>query len=678
MELHDPSIVSATMPKGTIYPGGNSHKSKKSNSKNNNTNKNKNNNNNSVNSIANNFGAMNPINAFLDKLSASSSQDKSKMEGSILDYKPELTTSTTVEGQTESNNNQKIVYSINELLEFRSRIAPEFVATKHSELPNKKFWRLHQRFNPNSDGSNMNNNSNNNNMSNNNNNNKSNNRNDGLSRNERRNSRTKNNNNNNNLNNLSVKNKNPKQHNKHHSKDDNLLMNEEIMKFDGNFVSSGNSMQDFELWKSKMKELDANKGKSKSKNIRNSNNVLNNNKSTAVTSLNNQIETDHSISIEGPGLNESSSMMSDFFKLSNSNKEETAQQHNVTSVISTEQPNIGLSRSSSSKFSSFFNSSSNLKNSNDSNKEPSINNNDNVVGTKDAVEMPGSASVNGGGSRLMNFFKESSRSNTPINKPAVMHKENTTTSSTNAQQDIPGNFNNSNNSGSMHTPISMMAPAPQQQGQVQPQPIPMPLMQGPNSNTFFQGLLNKNKLMESNDNDNNKSTNDKQNTTNKHVNSNMAIPPPPGMMPPMPGMPQQNFGMMPPNMRGQHPMIPGMSMPPPGMMQFPPEAMNKQTSNHKSSKGEKDSTDMNQQQRFYPMMPPPPPGFVPNMQQFPPNMQPQSHLQFPPNMQQFSPHMQINNPAIKDNANNNNPNPNNANNLQRFFPNMQMNPQQQQ
>lgn len=711
MEFNDPSILSATMgntKNGSSYFTQNGKRKNKV-----------------ENTIANNFGAMNPINAFLDKLTAS--QDKNKVEGSIMDYKPSsssvsynnndttLMSTTSTDGTDITGiSNTKVVYSINELLSFRKTIPQELIDLKQSQLPNKKFWRLHQRFNPNSDNTGGYHNKTNNRNANN----------GDLGRNERRNSRTKNNAHSNAKTTLNKKQQSHYKH-KNNDLDDSLLMNEEIMKFDDNFVPSGNTMQDFELWKAKMKELEQNKGKHgkigpNSTHGRPTNPSANDetddipSTETAVTATTSTEEEDSN----RPGLNKSSSMMSDFLNLSNKNDD-----NNKTSITNSESPNdntheqqsgvtprmqgpggIELSRSSSSKFSSFFNTNTNNNETNDTNAEKRDKTDVNASPINRA-ETTGT-SVNGG-SRLMNFFKDSSRSNTPVNENAALHNANPIVNKQ-MPQNIQGNFQRS-----VHAPVTMqqqqqqpmdqvrpmIVPSPQQQQSQQqqqpqpmPMPMPMPMMQGPGTNAFFQDLLNKNKMMENNPNVKDgkaKPQDNKSNNINPNNIDKMTVPPPPpGMLPPPPGMPQQNFRMMPPNMMG-HPMM--HIPPPPGMMQFPPEGMkmnNKDTmdkdkNSEQQIAGNKNSNN-NTQQRFYPMMPPPP-GFPSNMQQqqhpqFPPNMQ-----QFPPNMQKLPPQMQINKNGEDNhnNVNNNNMNPNqmmnaNTNNLQRFFPNMPMNPQQMQ
>lgn len=622
------------------------------------------------------------VNSILDKLAHSNDTHTS-----IINYKP-----------VSNKYHPKITYSINELVQLKSNVSASLIHTISNQLPSRKFWRLHQRFNSNSDTSHYHH--------------------PHQLPNVRSGTITTTTTSNEFQRYDKSKNRLQRPQNKPGvpSVATGSNLDDDIIEFDDHFVPSGNSIKDFELWKAKMKEIEQSKKKKKSFFNIHSSTITD--PSPNVDPQGNTTRNDPS-GIDTPILKKSSSRISDFLKLSNiesntnnkpsmvmttasevtlnSNSNQDSLPHNEQSS------NLGSgSRSSSSKFSSFFNNTNKSTQDNTlDTKMEEINENNN---SNNKTDSNTSAKAKNGTSRLMNFFKETSRSNTPLNETLTLNDNNTRDKQGITQRNFNLPVQNSIPTMGQQQNLPFGLPY-STQGPNQIQQVSLPTMHGSANNTFFQGLLNKNKTLQNNNNlENNETGASKQlnSTTKKNTTATtttnvpnnplsqgnmknaMGIPPPPGILPPPPGIPPQNFRMMPPNMMG-HPMMQGIHPlpPPPGIMQFPPDLIDKdKNKNDTDSTGNdtnKNINSNNPQHRFYPIMPPPN-GFVPNMQHLPPNLQ--QYPQFMPNMQQIPAHMHINDSNVKDNNNsnaNNNVNMNqpnnNVNNLQRFFPNMTMNPQ---
>lgn len=546
---------------------------------------------------------------------------------SITEYKPDI-----------KNGSKIYVYSINELLDITKKIPQEYIEARAELLPKKKFWRLYQKF---SDSGSHKSNYRNNNKSRS----YSNEYNpSGHDRKGGNNGKGKNSKNgyaaNGNLGNGSGR----KQTNKA------MAVTNEELELDANFETSGNAIADFEAWKAQMKDLDRQKKMGGS---------------GFDTSKQNRTSTLPQMSSKP--ANTQSSIMSDFLKLSrkdadSSSKNGGMSQTNTLSTTSskdairdspdntisaesgssqqqsssvTEKP-ADLSRSGSSRFTSFFSNTSPDNQTravpvetNDSQKE---NENEAKLGRQQPQQTAK-------GSRLMNFFntpdKETAKSVSAV--PAQGHPEqNVVLLQPSQPMENP-----------MQAPMRMAMPGQQ-----------MPIQ--PGGNAFFQNLLNKNKGADGNDGE--------QGNNQRHdAPMNQMRMPPPGMgAPQMGGMMQgpppglQSFNndankdakgkdMKNGQQQNQH-MGPPIGMPPPHMMQggfmmpphpgmpgfpggppmqgFPPQVAGNSDHKGKNKSGQEDSNNNRRglapQQPFMHMMGPPPPGFIP-MQGMPPNMQ------FPPN-----------------------------------------------
>ncbi|SMN19353.1 similar to Saccharomyces cerevisiae YKL204W EAP1 eIF4E-associated protein, competes with eIF4G for binding to eIF4E [Maudiozyma saulgeensis] len=594
---------------------------------------------------------------------------------SIVDYKPDTSTGSKI-----------YVYSINELLDITKNIPKEYIEEKAETLPKRKFWRLYQRFPDNGNHksnfrNNQNNNSNNSsNNNNNNNNNKSRTYSNDANSNERRNHN---------------RNKNGKNSNSHvngpgNKKKSNksMALTSDELEFDANFESSGNAIADFEAWKSQMKEMERQKkfgganstssSSSMGQNItpnsnRNDNSTIGTNKpSNAQSSIisdflnlsrnnntNSHMNTGNIIGSESSNTTTTTGTAATTTSTQNITVESTTmeQQHTSNGSINTkaETASAGpsesklpadLSRSSSSRFTSFFSNASSsssskpldtqLKNSN-SNEQQETQSSKQVQPPKQPVMQQQNQPA--GSSRLMGFFNKPSPPNQNISPEAQQGSLQSSKVSPTAQQ-----------------------PGPQQQPQqqmpmnLQMQLPPQPVGMQPGNNMFFQNLLNKNKKAE----DGNQIQ--QNNGNQKNAQFNQMQMPPPGMGGPPMGHPVQ---VLPPGLNnfnnkdkkgkndnapnGTMQMPPHMGMPPPHMMQgnfnmppppgfpgFPPQGQNFQMPVADTGKGPKASNkegsneskgNVNQfpsPQQFMQMRGPPPPGFMP-MQGMPPNMP------YPPN-----------------------------------------------
>lgn len=351
--------------------------------------------------------------------------------------------------------------------------------------------------------------------------------------------------------------------------DEDKKIDQEMLEMDKNLQlggDGGHSIADFEDWKAKMKELELKKV-SKSKGITNSTAVAPREAAANETSIDLR-----------PAMPKGSSSITDFLNLKRQDrKEEPLQQtpgipigQPSVSKASIEQvndleTNSDLGKSSSSRFSSFFNkSATSLPSLDINNQAPSPN--------VSVVNNDGNGTPHQSGSRLMSFFKES-RSSTP-----------------NAESQLSSTSEKDN---------SKMQTLPQfQQQPQQMQPMAFP-QHPPNNNAFFNGLLNK----------------------GKNETSTSPPPPPPGLIPHQ--GPQFPMMGVPPNFP-QH-----MMPPPPGLVQFQKDSkdvnrkvdkqsrQNKNANGTRNSKGKQAATvtsDLPQQQY---MPPPPPPGFFPMHPNFP-------------------------------------------------------------
>ncbi|CCF60610.1 hypothetical protein KAFR_0K02540 [Kazachstania africana CBS 2517] len=627
MEFNDPSIVSAIVAEDQQQEASGTDASlaqflKQLKAKNEKTNKNK------------------------DIVDDSSSDSKSSVAStpsiqleditSIVDYKPK----TVIKAH---------VYSMNELLALKNEVPSKLLEEKLLMLPKKKFWRLHLKYSEHK-GSHRNANNHNNNTSNTSGSNSKqrsfagdNGRHHQY---ERRNSKSKNFRNNQRKSLQSSRDVDDRSefeflkrlHNKHSQNKD---FNETFEGLDIDIQSTGNAIADFEAWKAKMKQIERQK-----KGL-----PLEENETKPTGQK--QAPKEEAITQAGG----SSNVISDFFNFSNSNEldEELKPIEDTTTTASAAQPaqklgiNTGLetSRSSSSRFTSFFTAPSSTK---DISENVNVNNKDQSRTPNIEVSEPFS-NKQASGSRLMNFFKDSpSNSTTPKPTPTQARKENVTSDKRN---DTHGE--------QMRNLNFQMPPSGAQQ-------MPMPQQQSAITNTFFQGLLNKNKISENED----------------RSNISTPPPPPPGLMMPPMGMPQQNFAQPPPGGLGPRGMMGQFPPPPPGMQGYPPMGMpimgmpntqNKCNDKRNSSTTEGDNNTNNANdanlKQFIPMMPPPPPGFMP-MGGMPMNFN--GNMQFPPNGMMMQ-HMQPpnnNNPGDRDGNDTNN----GTNNAQRFFPMMPPNPNQ--
>lgn len=577
MELQDPSIISAVVSENNLSAVPSATNEKNGN----------------VETFDSLDKFLKDVRAHNEELNDKSSSTTPVLEfiPSITDYKPDI-----------SNSAKVYVYSINELLEYSKNVPSSLLEEKTTSLPKKKFWRLYHRH-PEHAGhkANYRNQSNNNNFTNKS---KSFGNEPGHASYERRNSKSKN----------KHSKRSYKQEEKSSEKNVEAL-NSDAMLFDSNFVPSGNSMADFEAWKAKMKELDQQKN-------------------TPKESTKTQV-TDSPYP-QNPVTSGSSSIISDFLKLSKPNaaglngdllNQSTASDRDdkIQSTHSEDKPvALESSRSSSSRFTSFFggpsSSSSNTMSSRVemNSKTVSQHGSETTQTTLLPTETPQERTL-GGGSRLMTFFKDSSVSSTPKSEPS---RVNTPQLNVAKPQQMPH--------------LQPQQPQPQHGGNpmMSQQQMMMQGMPPINNNVFFQELLNKNK-------------------NGENERGDVATPPlpPPGMI--ARGIPQ-NF---PPNM---HPgmLHPGM-IPPPGLQGYSqPRGENKNNEMKDNQKNQKDgkSQQVNQPQ-FMPMMPPP--GFMP-----PPGMQ------FPPNGMMMPP-LQMNNQG-KGNLNHGSSqiNQGQGQNIQRFFPPM--------
>ncbi|QID86263.1 hypothetical protein GRS66_008881 [Saccharomyces pastorianus] len=353
--------------------------------------------------------------------------------------------------------------------------------------------------------------------------------------------------------------------------DEDKKIEQEMLEMEKNLQLGGDvghSMADFEDWKAKMKELELRK-------ISKTNGT---NNSTAIAPR--ESTTQDTSEDLRPAMPTGSSSITDFLNLKRQEKKEQPPQQ--TPAKPTRQPimakanveqandletNSDLGKSSSSRFSSFFNKSATSLPSLDNNNQapspgaPVVNNDDNSTPRQS-------------GSRLMSFFKES-RSSTPNSEPQPLSTSDKDTRK-------------------IQTP-SQFQQQPQPPQQMQPMAFPQ---HPPNNSAFFNGLLNKGKS--------------ETNTP----------PPPPGLV----SHQGPQFPMMgvPPNFSQQ------MMPPPPGLVQFQKDSKdvnkkhnNKQPRQNKNANGNRNNkgkqaatvaTDMPQQQ-FMP--PPPPPGFFPMHPNFP-------------------------------------------------------------
>ncbi|CCK68472.1 Eap1p KNAG_0B00230 [Huiozyma naganishii CBS 8797] len=550
------------------------------------------------------------------------------------------------------------VYSICELITMYQDVSGELFIAKEAILPNRKFWRLHQRF--------LDNGPNNKNAN----------------RFDRRNSKNRNNANTGNAKKQGFAHKLDGEGRQQHNKK-NAGLDVDVLEFDDNFVPSGNAMKDFETWKAKMREIEQQK-KTNGKPAKGR--PVPNTAATAVIAKN-----------MGPQTG-TTSVMSDFFNLSGTTTSsekalsmtelegsvvktggtvpESAQESASTQVTVPKNA-LETSRSSSSRFSSFFASPSNISATTmntDKKETASPNNNTNTAtnmstaitakidGDSANVEQPKQQSVSG--SRLMNFFKNSSQSTTPTNNsPAA-----TAASLPNILKGPPppglarstnveSRGNNDNNKHN-HQMENIHAPPMMPGGPVQFGPIPQQMPMPQNTNAFFQGLLNKNKMADLPPTDgNNKKGNNLPMQASQHM-----PPPPPGLMQ-QPGMMNggapPNFGMMPP-----HPPHPMGSMPP-GMQNFMNQPKFDKSGKLVKQENTNPNKDMNSQPPFMSMPMPPPPGFM----MMPPNMHfpPPNNMMPPPHLQQVG--------AADGNVTNVKNGTNTANENQgRFVPPMPMNP----
>ncbi|EJS43010.1 eap1p [Saccharomyces arboricola H-6] len=363
--------------------------------------------------------------------------------------------------------------------------------------------------------------------------------------------------------------------------DEDKKIDQEMLEMDKNLQLGsdvGHSIADFEDWKAKMKELESKKI-SKTKGANNP---------TAI-SPRGSTKQDSPADLR-PTMRTGSSSITDFLNLKRQEKKEEPVQRapsiptgqpimakaNVEQVNDSE-TNSDLGKSSSSRFSSFFNKSATSLPSLDADNQtpspnaPAVNNDDN--GTPQQS-----------GSRLMSFFKES-RSNTPNAEPQRLSAAD---QGTRKMQALP-----------------QFQQQPQQPQHMRSMAFPQ---NPPNNSAFFNGLLSKGK-----------------NETN-------TPPPPPGLIPHQ--GPQFPMMGLPPNFP-QH-----MMPPPPGLVQFQKDSkdvnkkdnkqsrQNKNSNANRSNKGKQaaPATDLPQQQ-FMP--PPPPPGFFPMHPNFPNGSMPPLPQGFP-------------------------------------------------
>ncbi|CAI4044346.1 hypothetical protein SKDZ_11G0170 [Saccharomyces kudriavzevii ZP591] len=364
--------------------------------------------------------------------------------------------------------------------------------------------------------------------------------------------------------------------------DEDKKIDQEMLEMDKNLQLGGDvghSIADFEDWKAKMKELDLKKI-SKAKGI---------SSGTAIAPR--ESSTQENPADLRPAMPSGSSSITDFLNLKRQDKKEEPLEQ--TPVIPIGQPaiskanieqvndietNSDLGKSSSSRFSSFFNkSATSLPSLDTNNQAPSTN--------ASAPNNDGNSTPHQSGSRLMSFFKES-RSSTP-----------------NAESQLLS-------ASDKDTQEMRSLPQFQQQPQQPQQMRPMEFSQHPpNNSAFFNGLLNKGK-----------------NETN-------TPPPPPGLMPHQ--GPQFPMMGVPPNFP-QH-----MMPPPPGLVQFqknPKDVnkkddkqprQNKNPNGNRNNKGKQTApaaTNLPHQQ-FMP--PPPPPGFFPMHPNFPNGPMPPLPQRFP-------------------------------------------------
>ena len=582
---------------------------------------------------------------------------------SIVDYKPDLTESSKI-----------YVYSINELLDITKTIPKEFIEEKADSLPRKKFWRLYQKYPDNS-----NHKSNYRNSNNNGNNSKSrsySNDNNSMDR--------KSNNNNANNNNKSKNGKN--NNNKKNSNKSMTLTNDEL-EFDANFESSGNAIADFEAWKSQMKEMERQKKLGIVNHASSSSSLASGKGNPGMNQNDNAKNTSSKLA------NTQSSIISDFLNLSRNNASNgpmnsgTIPGNNQSSVStpheSPETKQLGinptlnettdtrhvndkqnpivqpadLSRSSSSRFTSFFSSASSSSSAKPLNTET---NNDQHVKTQQqnqpvSNDTQQKRNQGAGGSKLMGFF------NAPVPAP------------TQTSQSDASSTTNNNSNGLPRGPQQKQQQLPQQQPmQIPPQQMQMhPQQMGmqPGNNTFFQNLLNKNKANETRTDSNDQQFGQMQMPPpgmGGHPMGHQMAGPPPGMNGnfnntnndnsknkveknkndtqnnniPLQGMPHPQMGMppMPPHM-----MQGNFNMPPPGFSGFPGQGptfplapiQRDDDNNDKNTSGKNGKSKNNgpqgpmQQQNFMHMMGPPPPGFMP-MHGMPPNMQLPNGMMMPP------------------------------------------------
>ncbi|CAB4254638.1 similar to Saccharomyces cerevisiae YKL204W EAP1 eIF4E-associated protein, competes with eIF4G for binding to eIF4E [Maudiozyma barnettii] len=584
---------------------------------------------------------------------------------SIVDYKPDTSTGSKI-----------YVYSINELLNIKKTIPKEYTEEKAESLPRKKFWRLYQKFPDNGNNkSNYRNNQNNNpNNSSNNNNNKSRTYSNDVNSNERR-------NNNRNKNGRNINNHANGPGNKKNSNKSMALTSDEL-EFDANFESSGNAIADFEAWKSQMKEME------RQKKFGGANSTTSSSSSTAPNMTGNSNKNDSSSTGSSKPTIAQSSIISDFLNLSKNDNNNTSSQMNTGNIIANEDTNAtnlssqykalevttseqgqkttgsednktempqadrsdnklptDLSRSSSSRFTSFFSNASSsssskpletqLKNSN-TNEQQDMHDTEQIkTSQQPAIQQQNKPASS---SRLMGFF----------NKPSAPDQNV-------SPQGQQGNLQTSNRLLPSQQPQQQQHSQPQMAMNLQMKQPLQPMGMQPGNNVFFQNLLNKNKKAE----ENNQIQQNNGNPKNGQFNQ-MQIPPPGMVGPPMghpvqvlpPGLNNfnnkdkkskndnaQNLPMqMPPHMGmpPSHMMQGNFNMPPPpGFAGFTPQGPNFQMPISDNGKGRKNSnkddshkskgnTGQLPPQQFMQMMGPPPPGFLP-MQGMPPNMP------YPPN-----------------------------------------------
>ena len=468
-----------------------------------------------------------------------------------------------------------------------------------------------------------------------------------------------------------MKGNNTRKGNKFNSKnehDNEINANKELLALEKQLEPTGNSMADFEAWKTKMKELEQkNKGISSG---------------GSGSSGIDKDQTSQSSTLK-PIFTTTSSSISEFLKLSKNNNDiangnesastgatiastapiiETKNEKSETDNLrpdnasddnGTNKPQsesneaskafagvpLDTGRSSSSRFSSFFSTPASA--TVNSEEQPSsktekpatpVNSDKGTVNTN-----------NPGGSRLMSFFKNSSASSTPNPEKQIQISSQ--------EQAQPQTYNKPDNT----VPDAQMMPQQRPNGYLQqPRPQGPPTLQGQpqllpmqmqTNNTFFRGLLNKNKLAEESGN-----------------NSIGPMAPPPGLgtqhQQPNQHQNQQQYQQYPPSMGPPQNLHMGMPpvhmMPPPGMQGFPMQQHQQMLNNSRNKEGSANSisdnknsknqnnNDLQQQPQPQPFMHgmAPPPGFPPmqGMPPLPPNFNP--NMRMPPNGMLPPPHQQ--------------------------------------